>query len=159
MGRELADNFPVARAVFDEADKALGFSISKMCFRGSEEATKADRKHAARDSDLFPWRFIACWRKRASLPTSWLVTALANILRWLPPAHWSFPTPFKLVRKRGEYMQEAVPAGEGAMAAIMGFVTRRCADICKKAAEGASLFAREFEFARTDRDFWKCRRR
>ena len=53
MGRDLAENFPESRAVFDEADAALGFSISKLCFEGAEEALKLTENYAARDPDRF----------------------------------------------------------------------------------------------------------
>src|SRR5579885_3292306 len=96
MGRELAEKHAVARAVFDEADRALGFSVSKMCFEGSEEELKLT----------------------ANTPPAILTVSV------------------QLVRKRGTYMQEAVPQGVGAMAAILGLSPAVVADACKRAADG-----------------------
>ncbi len=85
MGKDLADKYPAARAVFDEADKALGFSISKMCFEGTEEELKltANTQPAILTVSVAAYRVIAeqAASSRISLPG----TAWVNIPRWWLP--------------------------------------------------------------------------
>jgi [acyl-carrier-protein] S-malonyltransferase len=135
MGRELADSFPVARAVLDEADRTLGFSLSELCFSGPEEALKltentqpailavsAAAYHVLEEKGVHP-DYVA---GHSLGEYSALVSAHAL----------KFADAIRLVRKRGQYMQEAVPRGEGAMAAVLGLRPGQVAEICRKATDG-----------------------
>jgi [acyl-carrier-protein] S-malonyltransferase len=135
MGRDLAEKFPESRAVFDEADAALGFSISKLCFEGSEEELKLteNTQPAILTVSVAAYRAL---EKRGIVPDFAAGHSLGEYSAVVAAGSLEFATAVKLVRARGRYMQEAVPAGEGAMAAIMGLSPSDVAEICKKAAQG-----------------------
>jgi [acyl-carrier-protein] S-malonyltransferase len=135
MGRELAEKYPAARAVFDEADRALGFSISKMCFEGSEEDLKltANTQPAILTCSVAVLRVLA---EKGLTPDFVAGHSLGEYSALVAAGALKFSDAVQLVRKRGMYMQEAVPAGVGAMAAIMGLSPAVVADACKRAAEG-----------------------
>ncbi len=135
MGKDLADKFPVARAVFDEADKALGFSISKMCFEGTEEELKltANTQPAILTVSVAAYRVIA---ERGIVPDFVAGHSLGEYSALVAAGALNFADAVRLVRKRGTYMQEAVPTGVGAMAAILGISPAVVQDACKRAAEG-----------------------
>src|ERR1700757_1354950 len=149
MGKELAEKYPVARAVFDEADKALGFSVSKLCFDGTEEDLKltANTQPAILTVSVAASRVLA---EKGITPDFVAGHSLGEYSALVAAGSLKFADAVKLVRKRGTYMQEAVPAGQGAMAAIMGLSPAVVQDACKRAAEP--------EIARTDGDFRPCRR-
>lgn len=135
MGKELADNHPVAKAVFDEADKALGFSISQMCFAGSEE----DLKLTANTQPAILTVSVAAHRvliEKGIAPDFVAGHSLGEYSALVAAGSLKFSDAVQIVRKRGTYMQEAVPSGEGAMAAIMGLSPAVVLDACKRAAEG-----------------------
>ncbi|HTS13370.1 MAG TPA: ACP S-malonyltransferase [Candidatus Limnocylindrales bacterium] len=134
MGKNLAENFPESRAVFEEADAALGFSMSKMCFEGSEE----DLKQTANTQPAILTVSVAAYRaleKRGIAPDLVAGHSLGEYSALVAAGALDFASAAKVVRKRGEYMQEAVPPGEGAMAAIMGLSPSDVWEICKKAAD------------------------
>ena len=135
MGKELADKYPAARAVFDEADKALGFSISEMCFAGSEEDLKqtANTQPAILTCSVAVHRVLA---EKNITPDFVAGHSLGEYSALVAAGALKFSDAVQLVRKRGQYMQEAVPAGQGAMAAIMGLSPAVVLDACKRAAEG-----------------------
>jgi len=89
MGKELAGKYPAAKAVFDEADQVLGFSISRMCFEGTEEELKltANTQPAILTCSVAVCRVLAEKGKRAWRLTSWPGTVLASIRRWWLRAH------------------------------------------------------------------------
>ena len=135
MGKELADKYPVARAVFDEADKALGFSISQMCFAGSEE----DLKQTANTQPAILTCSVATYRileEKGVTPHFVAGHSLGEYSALVAAGSLKFSDAVKIVYKRGKYMQEAVPAGLSAMAAIMGLSHAGVMDACKRAAEG-----------------------
>jgi len=134
MGKELAENFPEARAVFDEADKVLGFSLSQMCFAGSEENLKqtANTQPAILTCSVAVQRVLA---KKGVTPDFVAGHSLGEYSALVAIGALKFSDAVTLVRKRGTYMQEAIPAGEGAMAAIMGLSPAVVTDACKRAAE------------------------
>jgi [acyl-carrier-protein] S-malonyltransferase len=135
MGKELADKYPVARAVFDEADKALGFSISQMCFAGSEE----DLKQTANTQPAILTCSVATYRilEEKGVTSDFVAGhSLGEYSALVAAGSLKFSDAVKIVYKRGKYMQEAVPAGLGAMAAIMGLSHAVVMDACKRAAEG-----------------------
>src|SRR5712671_3523840 len=135
MGKELAEKYPAARAVFDEADKALGFSISQMCFAGSEEELKqtANTQPAILTCSVAVHRVLA---EKGVTPDFVAGHSLGEYSALVAAGALKFSDAVQLVRKRGQYMQEAVPAGQGAMAAIMGLSPAVVTDACKRAAEG-----------------------
>src|SRR5271170_1713075 len=135
MGKELAEKHPSARAVFDEADKALGFSISKICFEGTEEELKltANTQPAILTVSVAVYRVLA---ENGLNPDFVAGHSLGEYSALVAAGALKFSDAVQLVRKRGTYMQEAVPAGVGAMAAIMGLSPAVAADACKRAAEG-----------------------
>jgi [acyl-carrier-protein] S-malonyltransferase len=135
MGKELADKYPAARAVFNEADKALGFSISKLCFEGTEEDLKltANTQPAILTCSVAVYRVLA---ERGLTPDFVAGHSLGEYSALVAAGALKFSDAVQLVRKRGTYMQDAVPAGVGAMAAIMGLSPAVVADACKRAAEG-----------------------
>jgi [acyl-carrier-protein] S-malonyltransferase len=135
MGKELADMYPVAKDVFDEADKALGFSISKICFEGSEEDLKltANTQPAILTCSVATYRVL---EEKGLAPDFVAGHSLGEYSALVAAGALKFSDAVRLVRKRGTYMQDAVPAGKGAMAAIMGLSPAVVADVCKRAADG-----------------------
>jgi [acyl-carrier-protein] S-malonyltransferase len=135
MGKELAEKYPVARDVFDEADKALGFSVSKLCFEGTEDDLKltANTQPAILTLSVAATRVLA---EKGITPDFVAGHSLGEYSGLVAAGSLRFADAVKLVRKRGTYMREAVPAGQGAMAAIMGLSPAVVQDACKRAAGG-----------------------
>src|ERR1700730_10281481 len=135
MGRELAANHPAARSVFDEADKALGFSVSDLCFNGSEEALKltANTQPAILTVSVAAYRVLA---ENGVEPAFVAGHSLGEFSALVAAGGLEFSDAVRLVRRRGEYMQTAVPEGVGAMAAILGLAPAQVAGICKQVADG-----------------------
>lgn len=135
MGKELAEKYPAARAVFEEADQALGFSISKICFEGSEDELKltANTQPAILTCSVAVHRVLA---ERGLTPDFVAGHSLGEFSALVASGALKFSDAVQLVHKRGTYMQEAVPTGVGAMAAIMGLSPAVVADACRRAAEG-----------------------
>jgi [acyl-carrier-protein] S-malonyltransferase len=135
MGKELAEKYPAARAVFDEADQALGFSISHMCFAGTEEELKltANTQPAILTCSVATCRILA---EKGITPDFVAGHSLGEYSALVAAGALKFSDAVQVVRKRGTYMQEAVPAGEGAMAAIMGLSPAVVTDACRRAAQG-----------------------
>ena len=134
MGRDLAEKFPEAKAVFDEADAALGLSLSKLCFEGSEEALKQTENTQPAILTVSTAAYRAL-EKQGITPDFVAGHSLGEYSALVAAGALEFSTAVKLVRGRGRYMQEAVPSGEGAMAAVLGLSPADVAEICKKAAE------------------------
>ena len=120
MGRALADAFPICRETFDEADAALGEPLSRVVLRGPGGSADADREHAAGDPGGQRRGVPRCSRRAASRRRSSPATASASTRRNVAAGTFAFADALRIVRRRGRYMQEAVPVGEGAMAAILG---------------------------------------
>ncbi|HUN60503.1 MAG TPA: ACP S-malonyltransferase, partial [Candidatus Sulfotelmatobacter sp.] len=135
MGKELAEKYPSARAVFEEADAALGISISKICFEGTEEELKltANTQPAILTVSVAAYRVLA---ERGISADYVAGHSLGEYSALVAAGSLNFADAVKLVRKRGTYMQEAVPAGQGSMAAIMGLAPTVVLEVCKKAAQG-----------------------
>jgi [acyl-carrier-protein] S-malonyltransferase len=136
MGKELADNFKIARETFQEADETLGFSISSLCFNGPEE----DLKLTSNTQPAILTASIAALRVLSSEtgihPVLLAGHSLGEYSSLTAANAMSFSDVVRTVRLRGKFMQEAVPAGEGAMAAILGLEADEVEDICRKAAQG-----------------------
>jgi [acyl-carrier-protein] S-malonyltransferase len=134
MGRDLAELFPESRAVFDEADAALGFFISRVCFEGPEEALRLTENTQPAILTVSAAAYRAL-EKRGVVPDYVAGHSLGEYSALVAAGSLDFTTAVKLVRARGQYMQEAVPAGEGAMAAILGMSPSDVAEVCRKAAD------------------------
>jgi [acyl-carrier-protein] S-malonyltransferase len=134
MGRDLAAHFPESKVVFDEADSALGFSITHTCFEGSEETLKQTENTQPAIVTVSTAAYRAL-EKQGIVPDFVAGHSLGEYSALVAAGALEFSAAVKLVRGRGKYMQEAVPPGQGAMAAILGLSPTEVADICKKAAE------------------------
>ncbi|HVB98199.1 MAG TPA: ACP S-malonyltransferase [Candidatus Dormibacteraeota bacterium] len=135
MGLDLYQKFPAAKATFDEADAALGFPISKICFEGSEE----DLKPTENTQPAILTVSIAAYRvltEKVPAPDYVAGHSLGEFSALVAAGSLTFTDAVRLVRDRGRYMQEAVPVGEGAMAAILGLAPALVAEICRRAADG-----------------------
>src|SRR5438477_7103188 len=119
MGKELAEQYPAARAVFSEADQTLGFSISKMCFEGTEEDLKltANTQPAILTCSVAVVRVLAGKGLARDFVAGHSLGEYSALV-----AAWAlkFADAVQLVRKRGSDMRDGVPVGVGAMAAILG---------------------------------------
>lgn len=133
MGRDLAEKFPSARKVFELADAALGFPLSEICFTGSEEQLKLteNTQPAILTVSVAAARVL---EENGVTPDFVAGHSLGEYSALVAAGSLDFTAAMKLVRHRGKYMQEAVAAGEGAMAAILGLAPAEVADICRKAA-------------------------
>ena len=136
MGKDLFDNFVAAREVFEAADDALGFSLSEMCFAGDE----ADLQMTANTQPAILTASIAAYQAARSegLPEPDLVAghSLGEYSALVAAGVLDFADAVRTVRKRGTYMQEAVPVGVGAMAAILGLDAETVEAGCAEAAQG-----------------------
>jgi [acyl-carrier-protein] S-malonyltransferase len=132
MGRTLAEQFPICRDAFDEADAALGEPLSTLCFEGP-----ADRLMLTENTQpAILAMSVAVWRLTESRGVSASYAAghsLGEYSAHVAAGTLSYADALRTVRRRGRYMQEAVPVGEGAMAAILGLdadgVSRACAEV------------------------------
>src|SRR5229473_2004042 len=115
MGRALAEALPAARRAFEEADEALGFPISELCFTGPEEALKLTENTQPALLTVSFASFRALDRK----PDFVAGHSLGEYSALVTAGSLNFADAVRLVRKRGRYMQEAVPPGVGAMAALL----------------------------------------
>lgn len=134
MGRDFYENFPTARAVFDEADEALGFSLSKLIFEGSEEQLKLTEhtQPAILTVSVAAARILA---DKGIVPAFAAGHSLGEYSAHVAAGTLSFADAVRAVRHRGRYMQQAVPAGEGAMAAILGLSADLINDICAQVSD------------------------
>ncbi len=135
MGKELAEQFPAARAVFDQADQALGFPLSKLCFEGPEEDLKltANTQSAILTTSVAAYRVL---EEQGIAPDYVAGHSLGEYSALVASGCLSFPEAVVTVRNRGTYMQEAVPAGQGAMAALLGLPLPEVQQVCEQAAQG-----------------------
>jgi [acyl-carrier-protein] S-malonyltransferase len=135
MGHELAQSFACAREVFKEADAALGFAISKLCFEGPAE----DLQLTANTQPAILTVSVAAARvlREKGITADYVAGhSLGEYSALVAARALSLTDAVRLVRKRGQYMQEAVPVGQGAMAAILGLDGAALDEICREAAQG-----------------------
>jgi [acyl-carrier-protein] S-malonyltransferase len=140
MGRSLADTFPAARARFEEADDALGFELSTLCFEGPAE----DLKRTENTQPALLAVSIAAWtvlREEAGEPDYVAGHSLGEYSALVSAGCLDFGDALRLVRKRGQYMQDAVPAGVGAMAALLKLPEGKLDEILAEAAQGEVVSA------------------
>ncbi len=135
MGRELAALFPVAKETFDEADAALGYKLSQLCFEGPEDQLKLTEitQPAILTVSVAAWRVL---QSQGITPAYVAGHSLGEYSAHVAAGTFSFADAVRTVRSRGKYMQEAVPVGVGAMAAILGMQIDHIRQICEEAAEG-----------------------
>lgn len=131
MGRDLHDKFPVARAVFDEADEALGFALSRLIFEGPDETLKLTEhtQPAILTVSTAAGRVLAEAGATAAMAAG---HSLGEYSAHVAAGTLSFADAVRTVRLRGRYMQQAVPAGEGAMAAVLGLDAGLIQMICEQ---------------------------
>jgi [acyl-carrier-protein] S-malonyltransferase len=136
MGKDLFDNFSTARSVFEQADESLGFSISKMCFEGTTEelAFTANTQPAILTSSIAA--LVAMIGNGFPKPDFVAGHSLGEYSALVAANAVTFPDAVKTVRKRGTFMQEAVPVGVGAMAAILGSDLATIETVCDEVANG-----------------------
>lgn len=140
MGRSLAEKFPAARAVFDEADETLGFPLSELCFHGPDEQLKLteNTQPALLTVSTAAFRVL---QGEGLQPDFVAGHSLGEYSALVAAGALDFSEALKLVRKRGRYMQEAVPPGEGAMAALLKLPAGRLDAVLEEAAQGEIVSA------------------
>ncbi len=140
MGKSLADSFPSARAVFEEADRALGFPLSQMCFEGPEESLKLteNTQPAILTVSIAAYTVL---RENGYKPDYVAGHSLGEYSAMVAAGGLRFADAVQLVRKRGQYMQQAVPAGQGAMAAVLRLPEGKLEGVLAEAAQGEVVSA------------------
>ncbi len=135
MGADLAESIPAARAIFEEADDLLGFSLSKLCFDGPEEQLRLTEygQPAILTCSIAS---LTAVRQRGLEPDFVAGHSLGEYSALVAAGALGFSDAVQLVRKRGRYMQEATPVDVGAMAAVLGLSQERVTEICEQAAQG-----------------------
>ena len=135
MGKELAFNYPVARRTFEEADEALGYELSELCFEGPEEKLKLAEitQPAILTASVAAFRVL---KEKGLKPDYVAGHSLGEYSAHVAAGTLTFADAVRAVRHRGRYMQEAVPVGVGGMAAILGMPLKRVREIAKEAARG-----------------------
>src|SRR5256886_11520023 len=135
MGKDLAQKYPVARQTFEEADEALGYKLSQICFEGPEDQLRLTEvtQPAILTASVAALRVL---ETRISKPRYVAGHSLGEYSAHVASGTISFTDAVRIVRSRGKYMQEAVPVGVGAMAAILGMDLDKVAAICAEAAQG-----------------------
>ena len=135
MGRDLCEHSPAARAVFEEADEAVGFALSRLCFEGSAEELQL----TANTQPAILTCSVAAYRVLAQHHTEFAYVAghsLGEYSALVVAGSLAFAEAVRTVRHRGQYMQEAVPVGTGGMAALVGLSREHAEALCQAAANG-----------------------
>jgi [acyl-carrier-protein] S-malonyltransferase len=137
MGKDLFENFTVSREIFQEADDALDFELSKMCFEGTAEdlALTANTQPAILTTSIAAFR--AMQAEGFPEPAFAAGHSLGEYSALVAASAMTFADAVRTVRKRGTYMQDAVPVGVGAMAAILGLDLKTVEEVCLEVAENA----------------------
>ncbi|HZR66047.1 MAG TPA: ACP S-malonyltransferase [Terriglobales bacterium] len=135
MGKDLAERFSVARQTFEEADEALGKKLSQLCFEGPEDQLRLteNTQPAILTVSVAAWRVLD---EKGIKPSFVAGHSLGEYSAHVAAGTISFADAVRTVRNRGKYMQEAVPVGTGAMAAILGMNADAVSAICGDAAHG-----------------------
>ena len=139
MGKELAENYPVARRTFEEADETLGYKLSELCFEGPEEKLKLTEitQPAILTASVAAWRVLEEKGLKPELVADYVAGhSLGEYSAHVAAGTLAFADAVRTVHNRGRYMQEAVPVGVGAMAAILGMTFDRVSEISNEAAQG-----------------------
>jgi [acyl-carrier-protein] S-malonyltransferase len=135
MGKDLAEKHPAARQTFEEADEALGYKLSQLCFDGPEEDLRLTEKT---QPAILTTSIAALRVLESQMPKPCYVAghSLGEYSAHVTSGTFNFADAVRTVRSRGKYMQEAVPVGVGAMAAILGMDPDKVVRICQDAAQG-----------------------
>ena len=135
MGKELAEKYPVARQTFEEADEALGYKLSNLCFEGPEDQLRLTEitQPAILTASIAALRVL---ETRVPKPCYVAGHSLGEYSAHVASGTFRFADAVRTVRNRGKYMQEAVPVGVGTMAAILGMDLATVAAVCQDAAQG-----------------------
>jgi [acyl-carrier-protein] S-malonyltransferase len=139
MGKELAENYPVARRTFEEADETLGYKLSELCFEGPEEKLKLTEitQPAILTASVAAWRVLEEKGLKPELVADYVAGhSLGEYSAHVAAGTLAFADAVRTVHNRGRYMQEAVPVGVGAMAAILGMTFDKVSEISNEAAQG-----------------------
>jgi [acyl-carrier-protein] S-malonyltransferase len=144
MGKEFFENFREAREVFQEADDVLHISISSLCFQGPEDALKLteNTQPAVLTTSIAVLRVLQA--EKGVVPNLVAGHSLGEYSALVVSGALSFADAVQIVRLRGRFMQEAVPVGEGAMAAILGMERGQVEKLCEEAAQGDVLTPANF---------------
>jgi len=144
MGKEFYDNFRVAKELFQEADDALHVSLSSLCFQGTEEALKLTENTQPAVLTVS----IACLKvlqsEKGIIPQVAAGHSLGEYSALVASGALTFTNAVQTVRLRGKFMQEAVPVGEGAMAAILGMERDQVEKLCEEVSSGEVLTPANF---------------
>lgn len=133
MGKELYENFPVAKEVFDKADEVLGYSIREICFNEEEKLGETEfAQPAILTMSIAAMRVLEEKGIHADMAAG---LSLGEYTAYVASGAMKFEEAVALVQKRGKFMAEAVPSGEGAMYAILGLDTELVEEACKEAQE------------------------
>ncbi|HEV3510573.1 MAG TPA: ACP S-malonyltransferase [Candidatus Sulfotelmatobacter sp.] len=135
MGKDLAEKYPVARQTFEEADEALGYKLSQLCFEGPEDQLRLTEitQPAILTASVAALRVLETQVPRPSYVAG---HSLGEYAAHVAAGTFGFADAVRTVRHRGKYMQEAVPVGVGAMAAILGMDFEKVSAVCNDAAQG-----------------------
>jgi [acyl-carrier-protein] S-malonyltransferase len=135
MGKELAEKYPTARQTFEEADAALGYKLSQLCFDGPEDQIRLTEitQPAVLTASVASYRVLS---EKGLKPNFVAGHSLGEYSAHVAAGTFGFADAVRTVRNRGKYMQEAVPVGVGAMAAILGMDLEKVAAVCNDAAQG-----------------------
>ena len=139
MGKELADKYPVARRTFEEADEALGYKLSQVCFEGPEERLRMTEvtQPAILTASIAAFRVLQEKGMKPGVVVNFVAGhSLGEYSAHVAAGTLTFADAVRTVRNRGKYMQEAVPVGVGAMAAILGMPLDKVTEIAQDAAQG-----------------------
>lgn len=133
MGKDLAEKYPIARQTFEEADDALGYKLSQICFEGPEERLRLTE---VTQPAILTVSIAALRALETHIPKPSYVAghSLGEYSAHVAAATIDFAEAVRTVRNRGKYMQEAVPLGVGAMAAILGMKPNNVAAVCHDAS-------------------------
>ena len=144
MGKEFYENFRLAKEVFEEADDALRFSISSLCFQGPEEALKLteNTQPAVLTASIAALRVLQS--EKGIPPHLTAGHSLGEYSALVASGALTFADAVQIVRLRGRFMQEAVPVGEGAMAAILGMEREQIEKLCEEVSSGEVLTPANF---------------
>ena len=143
MGKDLLDNYEIAKRLFEEADDALGYSISKMCFEGPAEDLQltANTQPAILTVSVIAGKIL---EENGIVPEVAAGHSLGEYSALVMAGVLDFVDAVRLVHHRGQDMQEAVPVGEGAMAAVLGLERSQIVEICEEASKLSPVQAVNF---------------
>lgn len=134
MGKELHDAYPAARAVFEEASEALGTDVAALCFRGTEEELRLTENTQPAIFTVSVAAFRVLVQETGSRPLCAAGHSLGEYSALVAAGVLELPAAVRVLRSRGRFMQDAVPVGKGAMAAVMGLAPERVEAICREAS-------------------------